>query len=607
MRVNKIHLQDYGQFHEKDITLAPGVNVLYGANEAGKSTTREFIVDMLYGIEDTDEQGHPNDHYEEKKPIGGDSYKGSMEVSVDNVPYLIERDFDKNNKSTTVKNLDDGTMLPLKKQGSLVGTLFQTDRSTYLNTLCMSHIGVATDDTVVKKLNDYIVNMASTKSGDLDAVDAILELKNKKAEFSNEELEKQEQELSDQLCLGRDLDAEIAAVREEYEEVENSGKESAKLQFSPILKKQEEEDVSEEETDSEEVKRSKKNKKKNKASKKKNSEDRDESDDSADAVKTDLADEEDLEAEKAEADDLYDENGKKKKLTKREKDIRMLSNMGNQSILDNAFVILFIGLILIGLFVGIAYAVPVNIPEVKMAIMGAGAAWVVLSVIQILVRCAKLHKLLEELEIEQGFEEAKTGYVAGDKESVKLKLKELKEKEEALIQERTNQESIIKELTLVKEKIQKNEVELAAIDLAMNTIQDLSEEIYGSFGSVLNHQVSELIRKITGGKYTEVKIDDQLQIMIKKGNAYISMDYLSTGTIEQVYLALRLSIAGLLIEEDMPIVMDDTFITYDYQRVKDTLKCLNEYTDKQIIIFTGNPGIQDMFTKLGVTSNYISI
>ena len=141
----------------------------------------------------------------------------------------------------------------------------------------------------------------------------------------------------------------------------------------------------------------------------------------------------------------------------------------------------------------------------------------------------------------------------------------------------------------------------------MNTIQDLSEEIYGSFGSVLNHQVSELIRKITGGKYTEVKIDDQLQIMIKKGNAYISMDYLSTGTIEQVYLALRLSIAGLLIDEDMPIVMDDTFITYDYQRVKDTLKCLNEYTDKQIIIFTGNPGIQDMFTKLGVTSNYISI
>lgn len=556
MRVNKLHLQDYGQFHEKDITLAPGVNVLYGANEAGKSTTKDFIVDMMYGIDALDAQGQQNDHYEKKKPIGRDSYKGSMEVSIDYTDYLIERNFNKNEKSTMVKNLDTGNEVSLDTPHSLVGTLFQTDRSTYLNTLCISHVGVATDDSIVSKLNDYIVNMASTKNGDLDAVNAILELKNKRSEFSNEELGKKEQELSGGLFLDRDLDAEIAAVKEEYAAVEAAGKEPVKLQFVPILNK----------------------------------------DKAAEDEKPEETDEETQEGTE-----------EKPKLTKREKDILMLSNMGPKSVLDNALVILFIGVILVALFIGVAYAVPVNIPEVKMAIIGFGVVWVVLSLIQIFVRRSKLHKLLEEIEIEQGFEDAKSGFVAGDKESVKAKLQELREKEEALTKERKQQEEIITELTLVKEQIQKNEMELAAIDLAINTIQDLSEEIYGSFGSVLNKQVSELISKITGGKYSEVKIDDRLQIMVKKENAYISMDYLSTGTIEQIYLALRLSIANLLIPEDMPIVMDDTFITYDYQRVNDTLRCLDEYSDRQIIIFTGNPGIQDMFTKLGITSNYISI
>ncbi|MGN0437385.1 MAG: ATP-binding protein [Lachnospiraceae bacterium] len=601
MRVNKLHLQDYGQFHEKDITLAPGVNVLYGANEAGKSTTKDFIVDMMYGIDDLDVQGNPNDHYEKKKPIGKTSYKGAMEVCVEGTDYLIERNFDKNEKLTAVKNLDTGETVSLQNQDSLVGTLFQTDRSTFLNTLCMSHMGVATDDSIVNKLNDYIVNMASTKSGDLDAVNAILELKNKKSAFSNEELEKKELELSDKLCLGRDLDAEIAAVKEEYAAVEASLKEPAKLQFTPIHKKSDvTEDIGDVEEDETEEQLTKKEKKKKEKEKKKAAKNK-AAEDSEAEYKTDL-----VTGENA-TEETDDEFAEKKKLTKQEKDMLMLTNMGEKSVLDNAFVILFIGLILIAAFIGIAYAVPVNVPEIKMAIIGGGVAWVLLSLIQIFVRRSKLHKMLEEIEIEQGFEEAKTGFVSGNKESVKDKLKELREKEEALVKERADQEEVLKELTLVKEQIQKNEIELAAIDLAMNTIQDLSEEIYGSFGSVLNQQVSDLIRKITAGKYSSVKIDDQLQIMVKKDNAYISMDYLSTGTIEQIYLALRLSIANLLIPEDMPIVMDDTFITYDYQRVNDTLRCLGEYGNRQIIIFTGNPGISDMFTNLGITSNYISI
>lgn len=558
MRVDKLHLQDYGQFHDKDIILAPGINVLYGANEAGKSTTKDFIVDMLYGIDDTDVVGQHNDHYDKKKPIGRDSYKGAMEVSLDGADYEIYRNFDKNEKETIVKDLDKGVNVPLNRAHSLVGTLLQTDRSTYLNTLCIGHMGAATDSSVVEKLNEYIVNMASTKSGDLDAVNAIVELKNKKAEFSNEELLEREKELSDSLFLDRDFDAEIAAVKEEYAKVAATGKEPEQLQFTPI---------------------------KNSASQEL---------------------EEELAEESSGEEPVEEET--EEPLTKEEKDIAMLKAMGPKSFLDNTMVILFIGLMLIAVFVAIAAVVPVNIPEIKMGIMGAGIVWVVISLIQVFVRRSKLYKLLEELEIEQGFEDAKNGSLDEEsKAAIEERLKELKAQEEALVEERANQETYLTELTSIKEQIQKNEIELAALDLAINTIQDLSEEIYASFGSILNDQVSRIFSRITRGKYNEVRIDDKLQIMVKSGNTFISMDYLSTGTIEQIYLALRLTIADLLIPENMPIIMDDSFITYDYQRINDTLACLGEYTNRQIIIFTGNPGIYDMLTNLGMESKYISI
>ena len=64
MRIDRLHLYDFGQFHEKDITLAPGINVICGANEAGKTTIKDFIVDMFYGIDKSRGIGARFDHYE---------------------------------------------------------------------------------------------------------------------------------------------------------------------------------------------------------------------------------------------------------------------------------------------------------------------------------------------------------------------------------------------------------------------------------------------------------------------------------------------------------------------------------------------------------------
>ena len=554
MKIEKLHLRDFGQFHDKDITLAPGVNILYGSNEAGKTTTKDFIVDMLYGMDG--ESGTRFGQYEKRKPINGEAYAGAMEFATESGEYLVERNFLKEEKNTVVKDLNSGYEIPLQEPNNLVGTLLHTDKSTYMNTLCVGQTELATSHAIVDKLNDYIVNMASTRAGDVDAVNAIAQLKDKKNEFANEPLEAREQELTEKLQLDRDYDAEIAAVEEEYKKVEATigDKKEAKLQFTPIknasMREEEEEETSENVQESDE------------------------------------------------------------ELTDREKDMKMLQNMGKRSVLDNAFVLLFCSLVLIALFVGIAWLIPVNIPQLKMGIMGFGILLVVITAVQVFSRRAKLYRLLEEMEIEQGFKDAKAEVaVAQSADAIQKneRLAELRDKKNGIVSERKEQEDMLVELNSLKEKMAANSVELAALDLAIRTIQDLSEEIYDSFGSVLNDQVSTLVRRITNGKYTEVRIDDQLRVMVKSGNSYIGMDYLSTGTIEQIYLALRLSIANVLIAEDLPIIIDDIFVTYDYQRLYDTVSCLGEYLNRQIIIFTTNHGLQEMCTQLGIAYHAISL
>ncbi len=553
MRVDKLHLQDFGQFHDKDVTLAPGINVIYGANEAGKSTTKDFIVDMMYGIDKSRGVGARFDHYEQKKPINGSAFSGAMQVSVNGNDYLIERNFSRAEKKTTVRDLETGREIPLTGPNDIVGTLLNTDKSTYMNTLCIGQIDAATDKEIADKLNNYIVNMASSRAGDIDAVNAIMELKNKKKEFSNKDLETREQELVAKITLDRDFDAELAALKSEYAKVEAAmgGAKLEQIQFTPIKNAATEAAAAEEEPEEE---------------------------------------------------DIVEEP-----LTQRERDIEMLRNMGKRSILDNAFVIFAIGILAMALFVGIAWLVPVSSSKVKLAIIAAGALLVAMTLVQVLVRRAQLYKLMEELEIEQGFEEAKDTIDAETQRQVVNQLSELKIKEQNLMKERGEQEQMLLEVNKLREKMHANVVETAAIDLAIKTIQDLSEEIYDSFGAVLNEQVSEIVSRITNDKYTEVKIDDQLRVMVKSGSSFISMDYLSTGTIAQIYLALRLSIANVLINEELPIIMDDIFVTYDSQRLQETLGCLGEYLNRQIIIFTTNSGLQEMFMSLGIQSNFITL
>ncbi len=68
---------------------------------------------------------------------------------------------------------------------------------------------------------------------------------------------------------------------------------------------------------------------------------------------------------------------------------------------------------------------------------------------------------------------------------------------------------------------------------------------------------------------------------------YVKANVLSQGTIDQLYLSLRISSIDELTSENMPIILDETFAYFDQNRLKNVLEFLQEsYKNKQIIILT---------------------
>ena len=83
---------------------------------------------------------------------------------------------------------------------------------------------------------------------------------------------------------------------------------------------------------------------------------------------------------------------------------------------------------------------------------------------------------------------------------------------------------------------------------------------------------------------------------------------LSVGTIEQLYLSLRLSMVEELSEEKMPIILDEVFAYYDSQRLKNILEFINDkFKNHQIIIFTCTNREKDILNELNIDFNAINL
>lgn len=150
----------------------------------------------------------------------------------------------------------------------------------------------------------------------------------------------------------------------------------------------------------------------------------------------------------------------------------------------------------------------------------------------------------------------------------------------------------------------------AALEVARNTIEDLSKDIHRQFAPAINKRVGKVIEQITDGKYKAVRIDDKLEMSvinpISKEN--ININSLSGGTIDQLYFALRFEIINSMSGSRLPLILDDCFIQYDDIRLENILRFIKDKSkERQIILFTCQKREMELLNKIDANYNLVAL
>ena len=178
-----------------------------------------------------------------------------------------------------------------------------------------------------------------------------------------------------------------------------------------------------------------------------------------------------------------------------------------------------------------------------------------------------------------------------DKENIEPKLDELIEYEELLSTEKEKLEELNKQARVFK--ITKELMEEAYQEMKKNVMPRFSETL------------SKNIEKISNKNYNKIILGDEINVELKNGS-YLPIEKLSIGTIEQIYLSLRLSVIKELSKESIPIILDEAFAYFDDDRLKETLQYLSS-TENQVLILTCTKREKELLEKMKIEFNYIEL
>ena len=615
MIITRLGIDYFGKFNNIEIKLQEGINLIYGENEAGKSTIHTFIKGMLFGIDPLRGRAAKTskDTYNRYLPWEyPGAYAGSMDIIVEGKEYRLFRNFISSDKAFKLIDLDTGRELTLDN-GLISDLIPGLTESTYDNTINFRQSKSKTEDELTSELQNHIANLSLAKSKEVN-VDNALDSLNKKRRDYTKEIYTYESHI-------KDLEVQIQIGQNHLEEIEELN--GQWLESNNRLKKLEGELATI--NDNEHVKllddlplvleRYSSYKKLVRQSNQLEGH-----------IKEILVLRDEISVYENRLSKLKDDKGE---LTRDQKPSKLIATIifvfiGHIAFLlgDSWFLGLTVFIIMALIYVFSLLYVrkkkndTLNQQEVEINSVGK----YIQSYKSQLNRLNGLEEELEEIyntkdplydqimtymqsftteeeltdqavcrleeeilrrrdkitkrseELEGKYEEEKMFL-----EEISWKLKGLEDVEENLIKNEENYKGF-------QEKVNEAKRELQAVTIAIDTIRDLSRDIHDSFGKELDLTVSDIIKRITGGRYRDLKIDENLGVKVAIGRDYIPMNVLSGGTIEQIYFSLRLAVADLLIDDKMPILLDDTFALYDDKRIRLALKELID--PEQVIIFT---------------------
>jgi len=143
----------------------------------------------------------------------------------------------------------------------------------------------------------------------------------------------------------------------------------------------------------------------------------------------------------------------------------------------------------------------------------------------------------------------------------------------------------------LESRIAKFESAQAAVELALAELDEAASETYREFGPALRDALESYLPKITGGRYTDAFIDEELGIKVRapETGEVVHTDQLSRGTQDQIFLIERLEIARMLDRSSSaaPLLLDDPFDRFDLKRLRLALEIMTEVArERQVILFS---------------------
>ena len=598
MRFIDLHIDGFGRFHDFSMTFDPGMNVIYGTNEAGKSTLHTFLQAMLYGF--TRARGVEAEHDTMARLTPWENpevYSGTLRLEADGTIWRIERDFHKSRDSFTLVNETAGTTesAPAAKLQALLGGLSET---AYAGTVSIGQLKTASPSGMSGELARYITNMNTSGSMELDISGAMALLEREKDSQTRKlipeasadytalltKIDRLEEELSDPRYRN-EMPGCIARSEQAKQEIEDHTRIRTELENR---RNQAVTELSENHF-------------------------------------TDLNSVEDC----------------RKRMNENYKNYlscREIAGSTSRRLLPWMFFVLAAAC---AAFAYTRFSTAIMLLQGMPVIMGIPVTSLVpglLSALFIVLGIAfwthrqknatsakQFEKVISDtLEQHVGsreittanmdaFEhrmntladicgitaELKDAIASQDQKIASLHESQAKVRDEISSQQNTQWEldRRLSELNDMKDRasallttIRRNQrirEDIDALELAMETLQELTGSVRTSFGLALNRQASERIRGITGGLYSSMDVDEDMNIWLNNGSRMVPLEQVSSGTADQIWLAMRLAAAEVVTgDTEMPLIFDDSFVLYDHRRLSSALTWLADTVKTQVIIFT---------------------
>jgi DNA repair exonuclease SbcCD ATPase subunit len=152
-------------------------------------------------------------------------------------------------------------------------------------------------------------------------------------------------------------------------------------------------------------------------------------------------------------------------------------------------------------------------------------------------------------------------------------------------------EALIKELETLKEERKEKNLQMKADKIAHDVITLVYQDLKEKFAPELERRAEKIWGRITQGRYLDITVrreDLDVLIQVPEKEEPITVDVLSQGTRDQLYLSLRIALSELLSgDKNPPLLFDEAFYTFDDDRLQEALIVLREISQTtQIIVFT---------------------